>query len=388
MGENKLTLKIGATTLLDRVHGALASHCEDIVVVGARGYVPAGTRRAFDLRLGKGPLAGIEAGLLAARHRPVFVAAGDMPFLSSNLVEYLLGLLSDDVSAVVPHWGGKPRALCTVYGREVGATVSAALDGDVRSIHKVIEGLPSVHYVGEEELWRFGDPELLLMNIDTPDDLAQARAIIHEGVHHGVREATSPALPDSLFGQLRALLWLYRGKSVFPQDKIRDETEAAVVLGTQVLFGKRVSGMLQAHRVRHAAQLYAKGKVGRLILTDGSKHPASVAEVVARTLRKMGVSEESILVEREAQSTRESARLVALRAREQGIRSVVVVTDPLHCVRAVEAFRAEGLSTRASPVYRSPMWWVLKRRREQFLREIVAVIWYRIRRRVESRFRR
>jgi len=388
MGEDKLTLKIGTATLLDRVHGALASRCEEIVLVGARGHVPAGTRRIFDLRPGKGPLAGIEVGLLAARHRPVFVAAGDMPFLSSDLIEYLLSLLSDRVSAVVPHLGGKPRALCTVYGREVGPTVSAALDGGVRSIHKVIEGLPSVRYVGEEELWRFGDPELLLMNIDTPDDLAQARAIIREGVHHGVREATSPALPGALFGELRALMWLYRGRSVFPESNIRDETEAAVVLGTQVLFGKRVSGMLQAHRVRHAAQLYAKGKVGRLILTDGGKHPASETEVVARTLRKMEVPEESILIERKARSTRESARLVASMAREKGIRSVIVVTDPLHCLRAAEAFRAEGLPTRASPVYRSPMWWVLKRRREQFLREIVAVIWYRIRRRVESRFRR
>jgi hypothetical protein len=66
---------------------------------------------------------------------------------------------------------------------------------------------------------------------------------------------------------------------------------------------------------------------------------------------------------------------------------VVVVTDPLHCVRTVGAFRAEGVSVWASPVYSSPMWRKPKLRREQFLREIGAVVWYRVRRKAGSRFR-
>src|SRR5215212_9757676 len=82
MGRDKLPLKIGNATLLDRVHDALASRCGEIFVVGERGYAPAGARRIPDLRPGRqGPLAGIEAGLDAARRRPVFVAAGDVPFL-------------------------------------------------------------------------------------------------------------------------------------------------------------------------------------------------------------------------------------------------------------------------------------------------------------------
>jgi len=202
-----------------------------------------------------------------------------------------------------------------------------------------------------------------------------------------MREATPPAESDSLIEELWKLVRLYRGESVFPEGGAPDETEVVVVLGTQVLSGGRPSGTLRA-RVQHAARLYAKGEVRLVVPTGGvGRHPPSEAEVAARILRGAGVPEEAILPEREARNTRESARLVAAMAKERGIRSVVVVTDPLHCVRAVEAFRAEDLSAWASPVYGSPMWWKPGARRGQFLREIGAVVWYKIRRRVGSRSR-
>ncbi len=182
MGRDKLPLKIGNATLLDRAHHALASRCGEIFVVGAKGYLPTGTRRIPDLRPGhQGPLAGIEAGLIAASYRSVFVAAGDMPFLTGDFVGYLLDLLSDRVSAVVPVVGSALHPLCAAYGREVRTAVSAALDGGLRSVRELLEGLPGVRSVGEGELRRFGDPNLLFMNVNSPEDLARARAMPREG---------------------------------------------------------------------------------------------------------------------------------------------------------------------------------------------------------------
>lgn len=182
MGQDKLPLKIGGTTFLDRVHDALSSHCGEIIVVGEGGHAPAGTRRVPDVRPGRlGPLAGTEAGLLAARYRRVFVAAGDMPFLTEDLVGYLLGLLSDHVPAVVPYLGHRPHPLCAAYGREVLTAVSATLEGGVRSMRRLLEGLPGIRYVEEYELRRFGDPNLLLTNVNSPGDLARARTALREG---------------------------------------------------------------------------------------------------------------------------------------------------------------------------------------------------------------
>jgi molybdenum cofactor guanylyltransferase len=180
MGRDKLPLMVGGKPLLDRVCFALASQCDEILVAG--GYAPAGARQVPDLRPGRqGPLAGIETGLLAARHRAVFVAAGDMPFLTGDLVGYLLGLLSGDVQAVVPDLGGRVHPLCAAYGREVRSAVSAALDRGTRSVRELLEALPGVRYVRQEELWRFGNPDLLLTNVNSPEDLDRAREALDGG---------------------------------------------------------------------------------------------------------------------------------------------------------------------------------------------------------------
>lgn len=185
MGRDKLPLKVGSATLINRVRKVLSSRCEEVLIVGEGGYVIPGLRRISDLRPGRqGPLAGIESGLLAARNRAVFVAAGDMPFLTGELLEYLLGLLSDGVPAVVPVSGDGPHPLCAAYdGREVSPAVGAALDRGVRSVRGMLEGLPGVRYVGEGELSRFGDPDLLLMNVNSPEDLARARRALGGGAY-------------------------------------------------------------------------------------------------------------------------------------------------------------------------------------------------------------
>jgi molybdenum cofactor guanylyltransferase len=100
-----------------------------------------------------------------------------MPFLLADLVCYLLERLeSDGVSAVVPRHRGRTHPLCAAYDREVLPQVRAALDGRVRSVREFLECVGPVEYI-EEELRRLGDPDLLLMNVNSPEDLDRARAI-------------------------------------------------------------------------------------------------------------------------------------------------------------------------------------------------------------------
>jgi uncharacterized SAM-binding protein YcdF (DUF218 family) len=183
--------------------------------------------------------------------------------------------------------------------------------------------------------------------------------------------------------QLRTLFDVHRGKR-FPimVEEGSEPTRVAVVLGTQVLSGGRPSRTLEA-RVRHAARLYREGRVSLLIPTGGlGDHPPSEAKVMARILREEGVPEDAVLLEDRALNTWDSAGLVARMAEKLGVSSVVVVTDPLHCVRTVAAFRKAGLKAWAEPVYSSPMWRGKWLRRGQLVREIGALAWYRIRYRV------
>jgi uncharacterized SAM-binding protein YcdF (DUF218 family) len=190
------------------------------------------------------------------------------------------------------------------------------------------------------------------------------------------------ALRLPLFGgltrQLRALFDVYRGGRGTLEERSKS-SRVAVVLGTQVLPGGRASRTLEA-RVRHAARLYKGGGIRLLVPTGGlGEHPPSEAVVMARILREEGVPESDVLLEDRARNTWDSARLVAGMAEKLGVESVVVVTDPVHCVRTVAAFRRAGLMASAEPVYSSPMWRGKWRRRGQLVREIGALAWYRMR---------
>jgi uncharacterized SAM-binding protein YcdF (DUF218 family) len=183
-----------------------------------------------------------------------------------------------------------------------------------------------------------------------------------------------------LAAQLRTLFDVYRGGRLprMPNEE-PESSRVVVVLGTQVLSDGRPSRTLEA-RVRHAAKLYAEDEAGLLIPTGGlGEHPPTEAEVMARLLQEEGVPEEAVIPEDRALSTWDSARLVAGIAQKLGVRSVMVVTDPLHCVRTMAAFRKAGLLAWAEPVYSSPMWRGKWLRRGQLFREIGALTWYRIR---------
>ena len=189
-----------------------------------------------------------------------------------------------------------------------------------------------------------------------------------------------------LIGRLRDLLAVYRNAESGGNDSGNESV--AVVLGTQVLVGGRPSRTLEA-RVRHAARLYARGGVDRLVVTGGlGKYPPTEAEVMARILRESGVPEEAVLVEDEAESTWDSARLVATVLAKHRVREVLVVTDPLHCVRTAAAFERVGIIARPEPVYSSPMWRDPWLRRGQFFRESGALVWYGVRHGVGARSRR
>lgn len=178
MGRDKLTLRVGGDTLLNRVSNALSARCEEVILAGGGGAAATEVLAVADARPGQGPLAGMEAGLAAARFPLVFVAAGDMPFLSVGLVDHLLRVLRDrGALAAVPDDGRRTHPLCAAYSREVLPRLSSALDGGVRAARGFLDGLDAVVYVPEAELRSFGDPDLLLMNVNSPDDLARARSV-------------------------------------------------------------------------------------------------------------------------------------------------------------------------------------------------------------------
>jgi molybdopterin-guanine dinucleotide biosynthesis protein A len=154
----------------------LADCCQEVLVVGEGGAGLEGVARATGERPGGlGPLAGMEAGLACASHPVAFVVAGDLPFLTRGMVGFLLGRLPrSGVMAVVPRYRGRIHPLCGAYERALLPRFEKALDDGERTVRGFLEGIEEVEYVGDQ-LRRFGDPDLLLMNVNSPGDLERAR---------------------------------------------------------------------------------------------------------------------------------------------------------------------------------------------------------------------
>lgn len=115
-------------------------------------------------------------------------------------------------------------------------------------------------------------------------------------------------------------------------DEVR-AADAIVVLGAAQYNGKP-SPVLQA-RLDHALYLYDENLSPTVIVTGGKREGDRFAEAEAAEiyLESEGVPSESILAEDEGRTTLESLERVRRISREEGIDTVLLVSDPLHSER-------------------------------------------------------
>jgi molybdenum cofactor guanylyltransferase len=169
MGRDKAALPAGDGTLIEHLARRLAPVVDDIIIAG--GAVKArldGVRLAADRDAGLGPLAGMHAGLTAARHPHAFVVGCDLPDVEPALVT-LLRELAGAYEAVVPLVNREPEGVCALYARTLASRIEALLGAGERSV-KTLLAASNVRYVGSEELLAV-DPQLRsFRNINTPAD--------------------------------------------------------------------------------------------------------------------------------------------------------------------------------------------------------------------------
>ena len=158
MGVDKATLDAGGMPLAARPVTALAGLCDEVVLAGRA--VPGIEGRVVTDALGaEGPLAGIVAGLLAARRRLCVVAACDMPAIDPGVVALLLDAaerLSGTQVAVCAGASSLLEPLPLATPASAAPAFGAALAAGVRSIRGAIERL-RVEVV-PAAAWRAIDP--------------------------------------------------------------------------------------------------------------------------------------------------------------------------------------------------------------------------------------
>lgn len=124
------------------------------------------------------PDAGAIGGILTAVERgaPVVCVAWDMPFVPAGLLRALADLLAG-ADAALPESTGRRglEPLCAAYGPACRRAIRAALErGDRRAIafHEDVR----VARLARRDVLQYGDPGVVFLNVNSPDDLARAES--------------------------------------------------------------------------------------------------------------------------------------------------------------------------------------------------------------------
>ncbi len=149
-------------------------------------------------------------------------------------------------------------------------------------------------------------------------------------------------------GALGWCRWVYKQIESYASQDQAAPADAIGVLGAAEYDG-RPSPVYRA-RLDHALELYHRG-TAPLIITLGGNGGDQFTEgsVGEDYLIGKGVPEADIIAETQSRNTEESARRIAVIARVNGLRRLVVVSDDTHMFRIHAICAADGLNVLTSP---------------------------------------
>lgn len=161
-GVDKRELVVDGRTIFERQLEALRGLP---VLVSSPREIP-GFHTVRDAVENGGPLAGIAAGLAAARTPWLLVLAGDMPYLTAEFIARLIARTSDDIDAVGVRIAGLPEPLVCVLRVSVFLPLvqGRLARGELKASHILTEGECRVAWLDEDDARAF-------RNVNVPEDL-------------------------------------------------------------------------------------------------------------------------------------------------------------------------------------------------------------------------
>jgi molybdopterin-guanine dinucleotide biosynthesis protein A len=177
MGTDKSFVRVLGRPLIEHVLAQVSDLGTETLIVTNRpdAYAYLGIPLFTDVMPDKGALGGLYSALHSATRGHVLCIACDMPFVIRPLLEHLISLASE-ADVVVPRLNGEVEPFRAVYDRNCLAPIRAALEaGKMRMISFYPQ--VRVRYVDEGEVERYDPQRLSFYNVNTPEELEQARRL-------------------------------------------------------------------------------------------------------------------------------------------------------------------------------------------------------------------
>jgi molybdopterin-guanine dinucleotide biosynthesis protein A len=176
-GEPKALLPVGSRRIIERVIAALTPILDDLLIVTntPERYDFLGLRMVPDAYPDHGSLGGIFSGLRAAGGDAAFTVACDMPFLHPDAVRLVVDR-AGEADVVIPRVGDQLETMHALYAKACLPHIEERL----RTAQLKIVGFfdrVRVREVPAAAIAKIRAPELLFMNVNTPEELERAREI-------------------------------------------------------------------------------------------------------------------------------------------------------------------------------------------------------------------
>lgn len=149
------------------------------------------------------------------------------------------------------------------------------------------------------------------------------------------------------FAALALSIHLYSSK------RVAQDADVAIVLGARV-WGREPSPVFR-ERINQGIELYNRGLVPRILFTGGLGSGERLAEAEAARLYAIekGVPSEAILLETESRTTFENMVFSRRVMEEHGLKTALVVSDPIHMRRAMLMAGRVGIDAQPHPTHTS-----------------------------------
>jgi molybdopterin-guanine dinucleotide biosynthesis protein A len=188
-GQDKGLIKLAEKPLILYVMDTVALVVDEIVVVvnskaQERKFLRVVKQKArvvIDNAAVQTPLVGALAGFETIQSEYSLLLACDTPFLSAEILRLLLDICINK-SAVIPRWAnGDIEPLQAGYhAKTVAKAAKAALGSGKLDMRSMITEMQNIRYISTTVLQQF-DPKLItFFNLNTPNDLKKAEAIIEQ----------------------------------------------------------------------------------------------------------------------------------------------------------------------------------------------------------------
>lgn len=173
-GQDKGRLLVGGRTIIDREIAALRGLGCPIVIIAAEPdrYAEAGVPVVPDALPGCASLGGIYTAVTLA-DGPVLVLACDMPFVTTAFLARLQRA-GRDADVAIPRTPDGFHPLCASYAPSCAPVIRSRIESGSLAAAGFLPDV-RVRELGPDEIAPFDPEGLLLLNVNTPADLARAR---------------------------------------------------------------------------------------------------------------------------------------------------------------------------------------------------------------------